>query len=388
MKKSMEIRNQIDAKLKEAENFNNAGDTAKADECIKAIEQLKVALKLAEEQEELEKEKPKDPADPAESEPANKNKTNYSAKQRKEFNALVTGRIEPQNASLNIHSDEDGGYLIPEDQYNEIKEFRRDLNELKNYCTVYQTKTNKGKMPIEVEAKDKLYDFDDDGTAELDEHSIKFGQMSFSCKAMGDIIPISNTLLEDETAKLSSYIGRRFAKKSVRSENADILTALAGAKALTPTTNDYHDIINALNTGIPSGVRKGAVILTNQSGYNYLDNLEDKTGRPLLKELADGTGVVFKGKEIVVVDDDDIVTTGNKLKFYVGNIAEYLAFIDRQGIVVATSEHAGFTRNATLMRAIERYDVKVVDSKAVVALEIDTTRVASEKTVSYEVASE
>lgn len=97
-----------------------------------------------------------------------------------------------------------------------------------------------------------------------------------------------------------------------------------------------------------------------------------------MRELADGTGVVFKGKEVVAVDNDDIVTTGNKLKFYVGNIAEYLAFIDRQGIVVATSEHAGFTRNATLMRAIERYDVKVVDSKAVVALEIDTTEVASE----------
>lgn len=374
----MEFRSQINAKIKEAENFNNAGDTAKAEECIKAIEQLKVALKLAEEQEKMEEGKPKEPAEPTEPKPANKNTASYRAKQRKEFNDLVTGRIEAQNASLNIHSDEDGGYLVPEDQYNEIKELRRDLNELKKYCTIYPTKTNKGKMPIEVEAKDKLYNFDDDGTTELDEHSIKFGQMSFECKTMGDIIPVSNTLLDDETAKLSNYIGRRFAKKAVRSENTDILTALASAKAFTPVTNDYHDIISALNKGIPSAVRQGALILTNQSGYDYLDKLEDKNGRPLLKELLDGNGVVFKGKEIVVVDDDDIVTTGGKLKFYIGNIAEYLAFIDRQSIVVATSEHAGFTRNAILMRAIERYDVKVVDSKAVVALEIDTTKIVSE----------
>ena len=44
---------------------------------------------------------------------------------------------------------------------------------------------------------------------------IDFGQIEYKVKDYGDIIPVSNTLLADENANLTAYIGKRFVKKAV-----------------------------------------------------------------------------------------------------------------------------------------------------------------------------
>ena len=49
---------------------------------------------------------------------------------------------------------------------------------------------------------------------------------------------------------------------------------------------------------------------------------------------------------------------------------EYLAFFDREGVTMAVSTEAGFTKNATMMRVIERFDVQKVDTGAAVKLTI------------------
>ena len=40
---------------------------------------------------------------------------------------------------------------------------------------------------------------------------------------------------------------------------------------------------------------------------------------------------------------------------------------------MAVSKEAGFTRYSTLMRVVERFDVKSIDSDAMVLVEISTT---------------
>ena len=80
---------------------------------------------------------------------------------------------------------------------------------------------------------------------------------------------------------------------------------------------------------------------------------------------------MFKGREIVVLTDTELAPAGGKKQtFYIGDLEEAVAFFDKKGVEVAVSAHAGFKSNATLMRAIERFDVKPVDTKAIVHLEI------------------
>ncbi len=360
---------------------------------------------------------------------------------------------------LTAFTDEDGGFLVPKEQKTQINELRRSQVALKDYCNVIVVHSQAGSMPLEVEASDKLTAFDElteinqsdirrsqvalkdycnvivvhsqagsmpleveasdkltafDELTEINQSDIKFGNVAWKCKDKGDIIPISNTLLQDETANLTSYCGRRFAKKAVRTENADILTAISGAELVSGTTykdintalntklpvaiknvrfakkavrtenadiltaisgaelvsgTTYKDINTALNTKLPVAIKNVAKIFTNQTGFDFLDNARDENGDPILTEdKASPSGYSYKHKHIVELDDAELVT--EKPTFYVGSMEDYLAFFDRDVYEMAASDQAGFTKNATLLRVIERYDVQKVDGKALVKVEI------------------
>ena len=86
--------------------------------------------------------------------------------------------------------------------------------------------------------------------------------------------------------------------------------------------------------------------------------------------LADPTRKAFGGHEVVVVTDAELAQSGTSYVFYVVNMREYLAFFDRAGVTMAVSTEAGFTKNATMMRVIERFDVQKVDTGAAVKLTV------------------
>ena len=56
--------------------------------------------------------------------------------------------------------------------------------------------------------------------------------------------------------------------------------------------------------------------------------------------------------------------------FYVGDMHEAVMFFDRVGLEVAISTEAGFTSYATLLRAVERYDVEWKNEDAMAYVEI------------------
>lgn len=223
-------------------------------------------------------------------------------------------------------------------------------------------------MPLEVESGDKLIEFGE--LTEINQSTIKFGQLAWELGDYGDIIPISNTLLQDEKANLTSFIKRRFSKKAVRTENEKILEILNTATKVDG--EDYKIITTALNTKLDPAIAKSAIIITNQTGFEYLDQLVDGNGRPLLTDMLSKPGSkMLKGKEIVVLSDQEMKTTAAKdSTFFVGDLEEAVAFFDRDAYDMAISKEAGFTKYATMMRVVERFDVQTMDAKAVVRVDI------------------
>ena len=153
------------------------------------------------------------------------------------FNKAVLGRklTEAENALVE-KTDEDGGYLVPKEQKTQIEELKRQLIPLKQYCNVIMVGTKSGSMPLEVEADDELTNFEEMG--EIAQSTIKFGNVGWNLADYGDIIPLSNQLLQDEKANLTNYVGRRFAKKAVRTENNKIITLLKTAAKKTGRKNE------------------------------------------------------------------------------------------------------------------------------------------------------
>ena len=376
MLKSVEIKNKIVNIKNDMKALQEQGKVDEAHAKIELLNQARKELDLAleEEKEEFKNivENGKEVGTPKADIDVNK-----------VFNKLVMGKpvTDAEMEVYNIgtpgqveHTPEKGGYLVPEEQANTLKELRRTQIALKDYCNVVPVNTMSGKFPVATDQKGLLTNFEE--LTEIGQSEITFAQQSWEVKDYGDIIPVSNTLLEDTNLPLVEIIGSNFAKKSVNTENAEILKLLKAVKTKV-TGKDYKDIVTALNVKLDPAIANTAVIVTNQSGFDYLDKLEDGNGRPLLTtDLTDSTKKLLKGKRVLVLTDEMLPQDAKKHPFYVGDLKEFANFYDRKGIEIARSTEAGFTKNATLLRTIERFDVKTVDAEAVVYVTIPETTVA------------
>lgn len=276
----------------------------------------------------------------------------------KTFKAEATGQAGATGAK--------GGYLIPQEFVTPIAEARKEYIALKDLCTVKLVSRMTGVMPKAAAEDGKLLAFDENNA--INQSTVDFGQVSFTIKTRGDIIPVSNELLADADVDLVGFINQRFARKAINSENDDIIKTLDTLTASAIT--DYKGIIKAINTSLDAAIAADAVIITNQDGFNYLDTLTDTEGKPVLTySFADFKTTLLRGHKIVYLSNSAIPTKTNKIPFYVGSLADFAYFFEREGVALAADSSAGFTTNTTYLRALERYDVQKVNGKAMVKLE-------------------
>lgn len=363
MRKSVELAQLIAAARTQVENHVAAGNLEDAQNKAKELKDLKAEYDAAVAVEESKKK-------------------NFNGEQQKGITKMASAKVafnkairgmaltDEEKALVKFESLRDtvgtpgqqgvtpskGGYLVPAEQASQIEKLMDEEVRLKNYCTVRETNFRSGSMPSRTHANSKLVNFDELNT--ITEKDIDFGQITYECKNYGAIIPISNELIEDASADVVAEIAEEFAQEAVDTENDKILTLLNGLTGTAMT--DYKDIKTALNVTLKPAVSKRAIIITNQNGFDYLDKLEDDNGQPILSEHMAQDGVYkFRGKDIVVLDNavlPDDNTDGTP--FFVGSLRDFCLFAERKGLVVAISQEAGFTKNATLVRAITRFDVK------------------------------
>lgn len=358
MKRSIEIRNEIAEKRQAMASLREQN---KIDEAHALYEEIKNLKKELEVEEELERKVPS-----FESEKTANDKTDAL----KVFNKAVRGiKLTDVEAELVEKIDKKGGYLVPKEQATQIEELKREYCDLKQYCDVVSVSTLSGSYVVEVEDDGTLIEFDEG--ERIPTGSLEFDVKDWKVKSAGMIIPVTNELFEDEKADLMSHIIKTFAKRATRSDNKKIIAKLLEAE--TFEGDNYNAIDTALNTKLNVAIKAGSIIVTNQTGYNYLDGLKDAIGRPLLKDsLTIEGGKMYAGKNIVITDDTLFVADDGKLAFWVGDMQEFIKFFDRKSYEVAVSEHAAFYENSTVLRCTQRTDVQINDDKAGMLVTIPT----------------
>lgn len=382
MKKSDELKKIIDELKDKADKLQQA---EQYDDAVKVADELKDAVrdyKIAKAMEEAEATNFKTIATPA----GAKSTISDAVMRNRVFNKLVFGRQlnEEEKAFLNIAgtpgqveaTPAKGGYLVPEEQINQLLELRRAYTQLKGYTNVQIALSNAGKQPTVGAETGTLTAFDE--LNEIHQGDIDFSQLSYEIADYGDIIPVSNTLLQDTDLNLMGIIGQRFARKAVNTENAQILAKLAAITDSPTAISTYKGITKALNVTLDPAFYANAKIFTNQDGFEWMSELEDAQNRPLLvPDVAAPDTYRFRGKEVVVISNSILETsetgTGTvtrKAPMYIGSMSDFLAFFERKGVEVAVSGEAGFTKNATLIRAIERFDTVVADSAAMKSYQV------------------
>lgn len=269
----------------------------------------------------------------------------------------------------------DGGYTVPEDIKTKINQYKKAMFSLENLVDVEKVSTSTGRRTYQKRAQVEGF------KAVLEAGKIQaaatpqFEILEYAIKKYAGYMPVTNELLADSDANITSALTKWFAEQDVATRNAQILTAI-GTKAETDLKN-LDGIKKAVNVTLGSAFAGSVTIVTNDDGLQYLDTLVDKNGRYLLtpslqdpakKVLAVGASTI----PIVVVPNAVMATKTNKVPFVIGDFKEAIKLFDRDKLSIMTSNVAAvgqlnaFEQDLTLFRGIERLDCKTKDSNAFV----------------------
>ncbi|WIV10539.1 phage major capsid protein [Proteiniborus sp. MB09-C3] len=252
-----------------------------------------------------------------------------------------------------------GAAILPQGFVNEIETLRKGYVQLKNYVHVIPVSTNTGKAPLSKGmVTKKLADLVQD--QELVKDMVTLLPVEYAVSDYGKIVPVQNQVLEDTTTNFMDVLNEDFVECAVNTENEKIVNAVKTV-CVEKTGADYKALVKAIN-GLSPNAKKRAIIITNSTGFSYLDELEDKNGKPLLKSsYAEGSErLMFKGLEVIEVDPEILADEVGKAIFYIVDARKVIKFFDRKGYELGVSKEALFTYNQTAVRMIERFDVKPI----------------------------
>lgn len=402
MKKSDELRKTVDELQAQVENLQQEGKTAEAKKLVAELNNAVDMFKAAKAMEEVDFTNFSQSAKPAQS------RESLARIRNRAFNKLLFNkRLTEEERQAYFRNDDDpgtggdsgsgsgdtpasdpvsitgqvegtdskGGYLVPEEQLSILREFRKAYAQLKDYCHVVQAKSTTGKWPTLGEESGLLVNFSELTT--IQESDFEFGQASYTIADYGDIIPVSNQLVKDANADILGIVGQRLARKAVNTENSAILSLLSTNFASPTTISSYKALTKALNVDLDPIYYANARIFTNQDGFQWMSELEDAQNRPLLiPDVTAPDTYRFRGKPVVVLPNSVLASstasgqTPAYAPFYIGNMADYVMFFERQGVEIAVSTEYLFAKYGTALRCVVRFGVTADDTDALKAYKV------------------
>ncbi len=279
---------------------------------------------------------------------------------------------------------EDGGFLVPEEIDHAIHEYSRAVMPLADLFGQMTVNSNSGWFPVATNPSKGMTKMGSEVTQITTSEQPEFKRVSYALSTYADWLPISNELASDEVSNLFGYISNFYARKYVLTRNELALTALdkLTAGAIKKTDDALALLKTALNVELDPEISVLSTILTNQSGFNYLDGLKDDNGRPLLMpDPTQSTGYLFKGRPVKVASNavlpnrtvtDTGATKGDYYPIYVGSFEQYATLFTRQALELASTDVGGsaFRTNSIEVRGIARLDCQIFDAAAAVKKEI------------------
>lgn len=282
--------------------------------------------------------------------------------------------------------DDDGemgiGVTIPDDIRTDIIALRRSEDNLEQYVNTEGVTTKTGSRNIEVDAESVPFDNVDEAAdfPEMDEPVFK--QIKYAIKKKGGILKMTAELFEDTAINIMAYINKWIAKKTKATRNAMILKVLnemtAGKEVVVSNIDSLKDIFNEQ---LDPAIAATSIVVTNQSGFNYLDKLKDSDGNYILQKdptqqtkgkLLFGEYPIVKlskktMKSTAVLAEDGKTVTAYKHPIFCGDLKEAVTLFDRNVVTIDMNDKGAglWERDQTGVKVRDRFDVQPVDEDAV-----------------------
>lgn len=283
--------------------------------------------------------------------------------------------------SMREGSDPDGGLTVPADISTQIRELRRSEDALENEVTVENTSNIKGSRVYEVNADSVPFDTVDEESVFPDVDTPVLKKVEYAVKKFGGILKVTYELLKDSDTNIIAFLTNWAAKKCRATRNSLILKKLNEmTSGFEVEVTDVDGLKNIFNVELDPAIAAGSKIITNQSGFNWLDKLKDKDGDYILqKDPTQPTRrLLFGSYPVRVVSNRTIKNSAGKVPLYCGNLKEALVLFGRENMTIDISAEAGdlWKKDQTGIKVRERLDCQIIDDCAVVKAEIPATAIS------------
>ena len=274
-----------------------------------------------------------------------------------------------------------GGYTVPQDIQTKINKFKEARFNLESLVTTTPVSTSSGSRIYQTRASHTGFASVAEAGKIAQKAAPTFSQITYAIAKYAGYLPVTNELLADSDANIANTIIEWLGEEDIATRNAIILAALADINETDLANLD--GIKTAVNVTLGQAFAGSVQIVTNDDGFNYLDQLKNGQSEYLLKPSMDPTkplerrlAVGATTIPVVVVPNAVLASTkkNNKdvMPFYIGDFKDAVTIFDRQKISIMQSNTASvtdfnaFEQDLTIFRAIERLDCKLIDSSAVV----------------------
>ena len=169
--------------------------------------------------------------------------------------------------------------------------------------------------------------------------------------------------------------------------NAMILKVLNEmTKGKEVTVENLDSLKDIFNEQLDPAIAESSIVITNQSGFNYLDKLKDKDGNYILQKdpTQQTKGKMLFGeyrivklskktlKSTPIMNSDGHTIDGYKHPVFCGDLKEAITLFDRNVLTIDLNDKGAglWDKDMTGLKVRDRFDVQAVDKDAVIKGEI------------------
>ena len=289
-----------------------------------------------------------------------------------QFLGEVRSAIKEKRTLTNV------GYLIPDVFLGLIKESIDDYSKL--YNRVYKpTIGGAARLVIEGTAPEAVWT---EACANLNELDLSFSKVEIDGYKVGGYFKVCNATLEDSdidlaaelNEKLGQAIGLALDKAIVFGTGTKMPTGIVPTlKAVASTPNVVSHANTVTGKALVEALIDDASLITSRYGSDLIWIMNKKTNLKLKKNMlnVDAAGLYVAGDALPVIGGDIIELGFMPDNVIVGGYADMYLLGERKGIELGMSEHAFWTADQTGFKGTARYDGKVIDANAFVAIGIN-----------------
>ena len=289
-----------------------------------------------------------------------------------QFLGEVRSAIKEKRTLTNV------GYLIPDVFLGLIKESIDDYSKL--YNRVYKpTIGGAARLVVEGTAPEAVWT---EACANLNELDLSFSKVEIDGYKVGGYFKVCNATLEDSdidlaaelNEKLGQAIGLALDKAIVFGTGTKMPTGIVPTlKAVSGTPNVVSHANTVTGKALVEALIDDASLITSRYGSDLIWIMNKKTNLKLKKNMlnVDAAGLYVAGDALPVIGGDIIELGFMPDNVIVGGYADMYLLGERKGIELGMSEHAFWTADQTGFKGTARYDGKVIDANAFVAIGIN-----------------